>query len=146
MAGMPGSILGTRVVRTEDPELLRGGARYVGDLPLDNPLFLVFVRSEMPHALIKASDTSAAAGMPGVVAVWTAAELDVAPHHGMVKVHDDFARPPLAVDRVRFVGEPLAVVLAETSAQGLDAASLVWADIDPLPAVIDPERALDADA
>jgi aerobic carbon-monoxide dehydrogenase large subunit len=56
--------------------------------------------------------------MPGVVAVWTAADLGVAPHHGFVKVHDDFARPPLAVDRVRFVGEAIAVVLAETTRSG----------------------------
>ena len=84
--------------------------------------------------------------MPGVVAVWTAAELGVAPHHGFVKVHDDFARPPLAVDRVRFVGEALAVVFAETYEQGEDAASAVWADIDPLPPIIDPEAAFDDDA
>ena len=56
--------------------------------------------------------------MPGVVAVWTADDLDVAPHHGFVKVHDDFARPPLATDRVRFVGEPVAVVFAETRRAG----------------------------
>jgi len=114
---MPGSILGTRVVRTEDPELLRGGARYVGDLPLDNPLFLVFVRSEMPHALINSIDTADAAAMPGVVAVWTAAELDVPPHHGMVKVHDDFARAPLATGRVRFVGDAIVAVFAESPSQ-----------------------------
>src|SRR5262245_43255925 len=100
---MPGSILGTRVVRTEDPELLVGGANYVSDLPLDNPLFVVFVRSEMPHALITSIDTAAAADMPGVVAVWTAADLGVGPYTGMVKVHDDFVRAPLAGDRVRFV-------------------------------------------
>ena len=80
--------------------------------------------------------------MPGVVAVWTAAELGVAPHHGSFKVHDDFARPPLATDRVRFVGDMVAVVFAETAAQGEDAAEVVWAEIDPLPVVVDPEEAL----
>ena len=54
---------------------------------------------------------ASAAAMPGVVAVFTAADLGVAPHHGMVKVHDDFARPPLADDRVRFVGEAIVAVV-----------------------------------
>src|SRR4051812_28171479 len=139
---MPGSILGTRVVRTEDPELLIGGANYVSDLPLDNPLYLVFVRSEMSHARIVGIDTADAAAMPGVVAVWTAAELDVAPHHGMVKVHDDFARAPLAVDRVRFVGDAVAAVFAESPTQARDAADAVIVDYEPLDALVAPEDAL----
>ena len=139
---MPGSILGTRVVRTEDPELLVGGAKYVSDLPLDNPLFLVFVRSEMAHALITSIDTSSAEEMPGVVAVWTAAELDVAPHHGMVKVHDDFARAPLAIDRVRFVGDAIVAVFAESPTEARDAADAVIVDYEPLDALVAPEDAL----
>ena len=78
-------------------------------------------------------------GCPASSPCWTADDLGVAPHHGFVKVHDDFARPPLADDRVRFVGEAIAVVFAETLEQGEDAAAAVWADIDPLPAVVDPE-------
>ncbi len=80
--------------------------------------------------------------MPGVVDVWTAADLGIAPHHGFAKIHDDFARPPLAIDRVRFVGEAIAVVFAESQAQGVDAAQAVWVEIDPLPSVTDPEAAL----
>ena len=80
--------------------------------------------------------------MPGVVEILTAAELGVAPHHGFATVHPDFARPPLADGRVRFVGEPIAVVLAETFEQGEDAAEMVWADIEPLPAYVDAEDAL----
>ncbi len=80
--------------------------------------------------------------MPGVVAVWTADELDIAPHHGFAKIHDDFARPPLATDRVRFVGEPVAVVFAESPPAGVDAAAAVFVDIEPLPAVVDAEAAL----
>ena len=80
--------------------------------------------------------------MPGVVDVWTAAELAVPAHHGFVKIHDDFLRPPLAVDRVRFVGEAYAVVFAETLQQAVDAAETVFAEIEPLPAVTDPEAAL----
>ena len=137
-----GSILGTRVVRSEDPNLLHGRGIYVADLPLDGRLHAVFARSQVAHGIIRAIHTDVAAAMPGVVAVWTASELDVAPHHGFVAVHDDFARPPLATDRVRFVGDALAVVFAETAAEGEDAAEAIWADIDPLPVVIDPEAAL----
>ncbi|MCO8125986.1 xanthine dehydrogenase family protein molybdopterin-binding subunit [Acidimicrobiia bacterium EGI L10123] len=141
-----GSILGTRVVRTEDPELLRGAGRYVADLPLEDPLHAVFVRSDTAHGTITSIEVEEARAMPGVVAVWTAADLGVGPHHGFVRLHDDFIRAPLAEDRVRFVGEAFAVVLAETPAQGEDAAAMVWADIDPLPASVDPEDALAPDA
>ena len=114
---MAGSILGTRVLRTEDPELLFGAGDYVSDLDLGDELQVVFVRSEMAHALITGIDTSAARQAPGVVAVFTAADLGIAPFQGMAKVHDDFARPPLATDRVRFVGEAIVAVLAETTTQ-----------------------------
>lgn len=137
-----GSILGTRVVRTEDPELLRGAGRYVADLPFDHPLHAVFVRSDTAHGIIRSIEVDEARSMPGVVAVWTAADLGIGPHHGFVRLHDDFARAPLATDRVRFVGEAVAVVLAETLAQGEDAAATVWADVDPLPTYVDPEQAL----
>ena len=141
-----GSVLGTRVVRTEDPGLLTGQRKYVADLQLEGTVQAVFVRSGVAHGTIKAIHIEDAVGMPGVVAVWTATELGVAPHHGFMKVHDDFARPPLAVDRVRFVGEAIAVVFAETYEQGEDAAGAVWAEIDTLPPIIDPETAFDDDA
>ena len=139
---MTGSILGTRVVRSEDPELLRGEGRYVADLELPGALQVAFVRSPIAHAVLQQIHVDEALAAPGVVAVWTAVELDVAPHHGFVKVHDDFARPPLAVDRLRFVGDPFAAVFAETAAAATDAADLVWAELDPLPPVCDPEAAL----
>src|SRR5215210_8021267 len=139
---VPGSILGTRVLRTEDPELLVGAGRFVADLDLDGALHATFVRSEMANARITKIDTGAAAAAPGVVAVLTASDLPITPFHGFVKVHDDFARPPLAVDRVRFVGEAIAVVLSETPAQGRDAADLVIVDYESLPSVIRPEDAL----
>ena len=137
-----GSILGNRVTRTEDPGLLTGSRRYIADLDLDRPLHAVFVRSDIAHGTIGSIDIDEARTMPGVVAVWTAAELDVAPHHGFAKIGDAFIRPPLATDKVRFVGEAYAVVFAETLQEGVDAAQTVWADIDPLPAVTDPEAAL----
>ncbi|MEP7201016.1 MAG: xanthine dehydrogenase family protein molybdopterin-binding subunit [Ilumatobacteraceae bacterium] len=139
---MAGSILGTRVLRTEDPDLLFGTAEYVDDLDLGNELQVVFVRSEMAHALITAIDTSAAKEAPGVVAVLTAADLGLTPFQSMATVHDDFARPPLATDRVRFVGEAIVAVLAETLAQAKDAADMVIVDYEPLPAVVAAEDAL----
>ncbi|MEO5841763.1 MAG: xanthine dehydrogenase family protein molybdopterin-binding subunit [Acidimicrobiales bacterium] len=142
----PGSILGNRVLRSEDPGLLRGTRRYVADLDLPGKLHAAFARSPVAHGVLVDVHVDDAAAMPGVVAVWTANELGVAPHHGFVKVHDDFARPPLASDRVRFVGDSLAVVFAETAAQAEDAAHAIWADIDPLPVVVDAERALLRDA
>jgi aerobic carbon-monoxide dehydrogenase large subunit len=141
----PGSILGTRVLRTEDPGLLTGRRKYLADLALPGKLHAVFARSDVAHGVLRAVHTDDAAGMPGVVAVLTAGELGVAPHHGFATVHSDFARPPLADDRVRFVGEPIAVVLAETFEQGEDAAELIWADIDPLPAYVGAEDALAVD-
>lgn len=138
----PGSILGTRVVRTEDPALLVGGAKYVADLPLENRLHAVFVGSEVAHGSIRTIDVDEAAAMPGVVGVFTASDLGLAPQHSFVPVHPDLNRPPLAVDRVRFVGEPVAVVLAETQENGVDAAQHVWADVEPAGAVIDPEQSM----
>ncbi|MEA3185608.1 MAG: aerobic carbon-monoxide dehydrogenase large subunit [Ilumatobacteraceae bacterium] len=139
---MAGSILGTRVLRTEDPELLLGAAQYVGDLALDGLVHAVFVRSEMAHAVITGVDTAAAAAAPGVIAVWTASDLMLPAFHGMAKVHDDFARPSLAGDRVRFVGEGIAVVIAETATQATDAADLVVVDYEPLQAAVTAEDAL----
>ena len=141
-----GSLLGTRVVRSEDPALLRGLGIYVADLPLEGRLYAAFVRSQVAHGVIRSVHTEDALAMTGVAAVWTAAELGVAPHHGFVAVHDDFARPPLASDRVRFVGDAYAVVFASSAAEAEDAAEAVWAQIDSLPAVVDAEEALAAGA
>jgi carbon-monoxide dehydrogenase large subunit len=148
---MAGSILGTRVVRTEDPELLLGEGRYVDDLsapggPLEGALHVVFVRSEMAHARIAGIDTSTAVVMPGVVGVFTAEDLGMRPMHGMAKVHDHFARPALATGKVRFVGEAIVAVVAETTVQAKDAADAVIVDYEPLDAVVHPEDAFGADA
>ena len=150
-----GSILGTRVVRTEDPRLLTGSARYMADLvhthhdgtPRDTPiLHAVHVPSPVASGRIIAVHTADAASVPGVHAVWTAAELDMPPQQGFVPIHPDFARPPIAAERVRFVGETIAVVFATDRAVAADAAQLVWADIEPDPAVVDCEYALASDA
>ena len=143
---MAGSILGNRVQRIEDPTLLTGAARYVYDHIDADTTHAVFVRSIAAHGLIRSIDVDDAAAAPGVVAVFTGQDLGIEPHHGFVKVDDAFARAPLATDRVRFVGDAVAVVIAESFQAGVDAAELVIVDIDPLPAVIDPEAAFDAEA
>ncbi|HYH31521.1 MAG TPA: xanthine dehydrogenase family protein molybdopterin-binding subunit [Pseudonocardia sp.] len=143
---MPGSILGTSVRRVEDRDLMTGATTYVGNLSLDGVLHLAFVRSPLAHAVVTGIDTAEAAAAPGVVAVLTAADLDLPAHHGLMVVNADLPRPPLATDRVRFVGEAVAVVVAETKAAAVDAVELVEVDYDPLPAVVDMEAALEPGA
>ena len=139
----PGSILGTECAADRGPpDFLTGARQYLADLDLPDRLHAVFARSDVAHGIISAVHTEDAITMPGVVDVLTFDDLGVAPHDSMISVHADFARPPLAVDRVRFVGEPIAVVLAETFAQGRDAAEAIWADIDVLQANVDAEAAL----
>ena len=115
VAIMPGSILGTSVRRVEDLELITGASTYVGNLALPGLAHLAFVRSPLAHARITAIDTAAAAAAPGVLAVYTAADLDLPAHHGLMVINPELPRPPLATDRVRFVGEAVAVVVAETA-------------------------------
>jgi aerobic carbon-monoxide dehydrogenase large subunit len=141
-----GSILGNPVRRTEDPSILRGDAGYFDDLEVQGLHHVAFVRSTMAHARIESVDTAEAAAMPGVVAVYTASDLDLEPVQGFAMVPAGLARPPLARDVVRFVGDLVAVVVAETRAQAVDAAELVIVDYDPLPVVVDPEAALSDDA
>ena len=139
---MPGSILGTAVRRVEDPDLLLGRARFVDDLAIGGALHLAFVRSPNAHARIERVDTAEAETMPGVVAVFTSDNLTLPPYEGLMQLNAQCLRPPLAVDKVRFVGDAVAVVVAETRAAAADAAEAVVVDYDPLPAVVDMEDAL----
>jgi carbon-monoxide dehydrogenase large subunit len=139
---MPGSLLGNRVRRVEDPDLLTGRGTYVGNLRVDGLARVAFVRSPVAHARVVAIDTKAAEAAPGVLAVFLADDLGVAPFHGFMVLNAACARPPLAVDKVRFVGEAVAMVVAETEAAAVDAVELVEVDYDPLEAVVDPEAAL----
>jgi carbon-monoxide dehydrogenase large subunit len=136
------SILGNPVRRVEDPRILLGGARYVADLELPGGLTAVFVRSTMAHARLESVDTETAAKMPGVVGVYTADTLGLPDLPAFAMAPAAMCRPPLARGTVRFVGEPIAVVVAETDAQATDAAGEIIVDYDPLPAVADPEAAL----
>jgi carbon-monoxide dehydrogenase large subunit len=139
---MPGSLLGTRVRRVEDPDLLTGHGTFVANLHLEGMARAAFVRSPLAHARITSVDTSAAEAAPGVLAVLTGEDLGVEPFHGFIVLNEACARPPLASGKVRFVGEAVAMVVAETEGAAVDAAELVVVDYDPLDAVIDPEAAL----
>jgi aerobic carbon-monoxide dehydrogenase large subunit len=141
------SILGNRVLRVEDPRLLTEGGTYAADLRdprLDGAVHATFVRSTVAHAELGAIDVADALDAPGVVAVVTGADVDLDPLPGMVV--PAMARPVLGRDRVRFVGEPVAVVLTENPEQGPDAAERVMVDYEPLPAVVDASAALAGDA
>ncbi|MGH3368029.1 MAG: xanthine dehydrogenase family protein molybdopterin-binding subunit [Nocardioidaceae bacterium] len=139
---MRGSILGTRVRRVEDAALITGASTFVGNLARDGLLHAEFVRSPLAHGRILGIDVGAAASAPGVIAVFTATDLSLPPHHGFIVLNPKLPRPPLATDRVRFVGEAVALVVAESKAAAVDAAELVDVDYDPLPAVVDAEAAL----
>jgi carbon-monoxide dehydrogenase large subunit len=160
-----GSILGNPVRRVEDPRILAGEAKYFDDMVPTGCAHIVFVRSTIAHATVTSIDTSEAEAMPGVLAVATSASLTVAeperpefkenawtpevadqlglaPVQGFVMLPPTFNRPPLADGVVRFVGDIVAAVVAETRAQAVDAAEMVIVDYDPLPVVVDPEAAL----
>ena len=132
------SILGTRVVRIEDPRFLTGEGTYIANLPMPGALHLTFVRSSMAHARLTGIDASEALSMPGIRAVWTAADIDIAPAgpaNGMMNKAMLF--PYLAIDTVRYVGDLVAIVVSEDKSSGIDAAETVIVDYEPLEAVLD---------
>jgi carbon-monoxide dehydrogenase large subunit len=141
--------IGQPVPRREDPALLQGRGRYTDDVVLPGQVHAHVLRSPYAHGVIRGLDTRAARAAPGVLAVITAA--DLAAYGPMtcalpLKNADGSAlrstrRPALAGDKVRFVGDPVAVVVAETKAQAKDAAELVTLDVDPLPAVTEASAA-----
>jgi carbon-monoxide dehydrogenase large subunit len=143
------SILGTRVLRTEDPGFLSTGAVYTEDVQderLAGACYVHFVRSTVAHAKINSIDTSAAKDAEGVVAVYTAADLaagGLKPFKPMApSMNQAMLQTPLASDTVRFVGEPVAAVVTEQMYQGEDAIELVDVDYDFLPAVVNMNDAL----
>jgi carbon-monoxide dehydrogenase large subunit len=137
-------MIGQRVRRREDPRFITGRGQYVDDLRLEDALHVSFVRSEWAHARIESIDTSALEGLGGVQ-VFTAADLDLDNWVPMPPFAGRMERPYLAKDKVRFVGEILAAVLAEDRAAVADAAEQVWAEFDPLPAVTDPRESVKDD-
>ena len=135
-------LVGTRVRRVEDPPLIEGKGRFVGDLVLPEALNVVFVTSPIAHARLVAVDVSAARGVDGIVDVVTAAEIELGPLPPLQQsVPRAMERHLLAHDRVRFVGEPIVAVVGETAAVAMDAATLVELELEPLPSVTTPEGA-----
>jgi carbon-monoxide dehydrogenase large subunit len=136
-------LVGERVKRREDPRLIQGRGTYVDDIKVAGMQHLAFKRSDVAHGRIRSIDTSAAAAMDGVEAVFTGAQ--IAELLGPMPIGTPFPSPPhraVATDVVRYAGEPVAVVVARNRYTARDAADAIVVDIDPLPAVVDPELAM----
>ena len=137
--------IGQSVPRFEDPRLVKGGGRYVGDMVLPGMVFGYVLRSPHAHARIRSIDTSKAKAAPGVLAVLTGQDWqasgwgDLPVPDGLKRRDGSVFRPPypaLTKDRARWVGDYVAFVVAETYHQALDAAELIVADYEPLPAIV----------
>src|SRR5258705_4055949 len=145
MASLPvlPKLVGERVKRREDPRLIQGRGTYVDDIKIAGMQHLAFKRCDVAHGRIRSIDTSAAEAMDGVEAVFTGAQ--IAEMLAPMPIATPFPSPPhraVAVDVVRYAGEPVAVVVASNRYAARDAADAIVVDIDPLPAVVDTERAM----
>ena len=147
------SVFGQSIARLEDPPLLRGKGRFVDDIALPDMAHVAFVRSSFAHAKILSIDCAAARALPGVIAIWTAA--DILPHVSENKLRvalpspafrQELDRPILVEDEVVHVGEPIVMIVACDRYVAEDAASMVMVDYDPLPAVSDCVAALEPGA
>ena len=146
----PNRLMGVRVPRVEDARLLRGQGRFVGDIDLPGMLHASFLRSPLAHARLKAIDTEQAKALPGVRAVLTYADLrplltrdDIPLAIAAAAVKFDVNPIALAHDELCYVGEPVAVVVAESRAIAEDAVALIALDTEALPAVVDPVAGLE---
>jgi carbon-monoxide dehydrogenase large subunit len=142
-------IVGARIKRTEDPRLLTGCGAFTDDRQPARALHVAFRRSDQSHARIRAIDCSATRAAPGVIAVFTADDLsEVKPLIAVSRMANYHPTPilPLARGKVRYVGEPVVGVVAESRYQAEDALELIGIDYEPLPLVIDPEQAARPDA
>ncbi|MEX1143493.1 MAG: xanthine dehydrogenase family protein molybdopterin-binding subunit [Anaerolineales bacterium] len=146
---------GERIKRNEDPRLLTGRALFVDDVNLPGMAHIAFVRSPYAHAHIRSIDMSAARALPGVIAVYSAADLGAYWRTGILNVglppikdavFIERLHPILARDKVRHVGEPVVCIVAESRYIAEDALSLVVVDYESLPVHIDPRKALQKDA
>ena len=141
-----GQWVGQRFKRKEDPRLIQGISHYTDDIRLPGLLHCAFVRSPYAHAKIQSINTAAARSLPGVVAIVTSADFaDKGPVPCAIQMPDLKVpkHPFLATGRVRYVGEPVAAVVAEDAYAARDAAEMVEVNYEPLPAVVDPEKALE---
>src|SRR5919107_1010554 len=140
--------VGQALRRKEDPRMITGRGRYVDDMVVPGMLYMAVVRSPEAHAKITSIDTSAAKALPGIHGVFTGADLDLASPLPMAWVPPgvEIKSPehwPLARDEVKYVGQGVAVVVGEDKYAVVDAAEQVFVDYDPLPVVVDPEKALE---
>ncbi|MBI0538513.1 xanthine dehydrogenase family protein molybdopterin-binding subunit [Roseomonas sp. KE2513] len=137
----PGKVVGRGVARIEDGPLLRGEGRFAADVNFPRQLHMRVVRAELAHARLLRVDASAARTMPGVVAVWTAedvAEIPPIPFRATkVRGLEPYCQPVLARDRLRYVGEPVAVVFADDAYRAEDAAEMVVVEAEELPVLLD---------
>jgi len=149
-------LVGQRIKRNEDPRLLTGQALFVGDVDIPGMLHAAFLRSDYAHARLRSIDVSAARERPGVVGVYTAEDMGDAWQPGPplvippptieeVEFHTR-TQVPLVKEKVRHLGEPLAVVIAESRYVAEDALDDIMVDLEPLDAVVDIEAALEPDA
>ena len=153
---MAEGMIGTPVQRTEDFRFLTGQGHYLDDINRPNQAHAYFLRSPHAHAKIRGIDTAAAKSAPGVVAIFTGADIAADKVGGLIcgwvvtdrhgQPHKAPPHPPLAQDTVRYVGDHVAVIIAESAAQARDAAELIEVDYETLPAVVDTAKALDPDA
>jgi carbon-monoxide dehydrogenase large subunit len=143
-------VIGRPITRVEDLRLVRGRGEYVDDVRHDGMLHALIVRSTRAHGRLISIDVSAARGMPGVHGVFVAQDIMAASggivpkipmRRGKLEGLEPFEQPVIAVEKVRFVGEPLAIIIADTMALAEDAAETVIVDIDPLIAVADCDMA-----
>lgn len=144
---MPTRIFGEPVRRAEDPRLLTGHGRYVDDIDLSGQLHVAFLRSPLAHARIRSIDASAARAAPGVVAVWTYQDIGPCQRRMPLLIpHPDLTHPytryALAKDEVNHVGEPVAMVIAESRYAAEDAVELITVEWEELPPVVDIEKAV----
>ncbi len=133
--------MGNAVLRREDPDLLTGRARFVADMAPAGTLHLAFVRSTMAHARIGSVDSAGALGVAGVMGVFTAGDLNIEPQPLFITLPPEINRLPLT-GKARYVGDPIAAVVAESAGAAADGAELVVVDYEPLPAVTDPFESL----
>ncbi len=140
-------LIGSRVQRLEDPRLLTGTGGFVDDIQLAHTLHIALVRSDHAHARILNVDVDAAGALPGVVGIYTADDFSAKPLHATsrMKGYQSTAITALADGKVRFVGEGIAAVVAESRYVAEDAASLITVDYEPLPDLVEPRIAAASD-
>ena len=137
-------IFGSGIKRREDPRLITGKSRYTDDMKLPGMVYMAVVRSPHAHARIKRIDTAAAKNAPGVVAVFTGADVAMNVPTAWLVPNSDLktpAHPVLAVDKVRYAGDGVAIVIADNRYRAQDAADLIQVEYEALPVVVNPEEA-----